>query len=185
MAILNVHCAIALLVTTFLLPPKLPAADDGAQAADVYALMAVYVQNFAKFTTWPVASFTDPAAALNLCILGEDPFGMALTKVDGSKIRSHPLRIKHYPRVAVLSGCHIVFVSRSEQWRLAQILHDLAAAPILTVSDIPDFSRQGGMITLSTVDRRLRFAINPAAVARAGLMLSSKLLELAQIVGSD
>ncbi|MEZ5585147.1 MAG: YfiR family protein [Candidatus Competibacteraceae bacterium] len=185
MAILNVHCAIALLVTTFLLPPKLPAADEGAPAADVYALMAVYIQNFAKFTTWPVESFVDPTAALNLCILGEDPFGVALAKVDGSKIRDHALRIKHYPRVAVISGCHIVFISRSERWRLEQILHDLTGTPILTVSDIPEFSQQGGMITLLTVDRRLRFAVNPVAVARAGLKLSSKLLELAQIVGNS
>jgi hypothetical protein len=183
-AVLNAHCAIALLVTTFLLPPKLPAADDNAPAADVYALMAVYVQNFAKFTTWPASSFADPDAALNICVLGEDPFGIALAKVDGSKVRSHALRIKHYPRVVVISGCHIVFVSRSEDWRLEQILQDLAGAPILTVSDIPEFSQQGGMITLLTVDRRLRFAINPAAVARGGLKLSSKLLELAQIVGS-
>ena len=109
---------------------------------------------------------------------------MALAKVEGSKVRNHAMQIKHYPRVAVISGCHIVFISRSERWRLEKILQDLTGAPILTVSDIPEFSQQGGMITLLTVDRRLRFAINPVAVSRAGLKLSSKLLELAQIVGN-
>ena len=146
--------------------------------------MAVYAYNFAKFTEWPPGSLTDAETSLNFCILGEDPFGLALAKVEGQKVRNHVFQVKHYPRVAVLSGCHIVFVSRSEDWRLERILQDLGAAPILTISDIPDFSRRGGMITLATIDRRVRFAINPVVVADAGLKISSKLLELAQIVGS-
>lgn len=180
MAVLNARRALALLVAAWLLAPG--PAPAQTTAPDEYELMAVYAYNFAKFTEWPPGSFADAQASLNFCILGEDPFGLALAKVEGQKVRNHVLRIKRYPRVAVLSGCHIVFVSRSEDWRLERILQDLGTAPILTISDIPDFSQRGGMITLAKIDQRVRFAINPVIVADSGLKISSKLLELARIV---
>lgn len=172
----------ALLVAVCVCPAKLWSADNSK--LDEYALMAIYAYNFAKFTQWPSTSFATTDAPLNFCVLGADPFGIALAKVEGKRVRGHPVRIKRYPRVAVVSGCHIVFVSRSEQWRLDRIVRDLRTASTLTVSDIPDFSRRGGMITLAVVDRKVRFAINPSVVVRAGLKLSSKLLELARIVDS-
>jgi hypothetical protein len=75
-----------------------------------------------------------------------------------------------------------LFISRSEEWRLEVILKDLESLPILTVSDIPDFCQRGGMITLDVINQRVRFSINPQTAAQAQLKLSSKLLELAQIV---
>ncbi|MFO1351639.1 MAG: YfiR family protein [Gammaproteobacteria bacterium] len=152
------------------------------ETAGAYELMALYTYNFAKFTTWPARGQAPPDAPLNLCVLGEDPFGTALTNIEGQRVQNRSLAVKRFPRVALLGDCHIVFVSRSEQWRLDAILNNLAALPILTVSDIPDFSKRGGMITLVLADQKLRFDINAAAVERSGLKLSSKLLELARIV---
>ena len=181
MAILR-RCRLFEFLAALLLTAEIYAADV---ASDKYALMALYTYNFAKFTKWPAQSFASEDAPLDLCVLGEDPFGTALAKVDTQKVRGHPLRIKLFPRVAVVSGCHIVFISRSEDWRLEQILASLQNASILTISDIPDFSERGGMITLTTVNNRIRFLINPEAVGRADLTLSSKLLELAQIIDKD
>lgn len=179
MALLNAMKITAFVVFITFLSKPLQA--PGA-VSDEYALMALYTYNFAKFTDWPSTSFAASDAPLNFCILGDDPFGMALVKIEGKNIKRHLLRIKHYPRVAVISACHIVFISRSEHARLQAILQALAGRPILTVSDIPDFARHGGMIGLETVAKRVRFSINSAAVSRAGLKLSSKLLELAQTV---
>ena len=149
---------------------------------DAYAIMAVYTYNFAKFTEWPSTNTDVLNSALNLCVLGDDPFGLALNQIEGKTVKNHALRVRRYPRVAVISDCHIVFISRSEERRLDAILRDLDDTPVLTVSDIPDFAERGGMIALQTVDQRVRFSINTAATARAGLRLSSKLLELAYIV---
>lgn len=173
-----------LLLVTFWAGAGIPAqADPASVPADT--LMALYAYNFAKFTEWPATAFDDPASPLNFCVLGEDPFGVgALAAVAGQKVGSHPVRIRQYPRVAAIKGCHIVFVSRSEQWRLDSILEHLQSLPVLTVSDIEGFSRRGGMITLVPSAQRLRFDINPAAAQAAGLRLSSKLLELARMVAS-
>ena len=55
-------------------------------------------------------------------------------------------------------------------------------AAILTVADIPEFSRAGGIITLNIVEDRTHFDVNRVAAARAGLELSAKLLRLADSV---
>jgi len=146
--------------------------------------MALYIYNFAKFTRWPPEAFDSDRAPLRLCVLGEDPFGVALDELEGREAGARPLRIRRYPRVAVVSGCHILFVARSEEHRLALILGAVEQLPILTVSDIEGFSDRGGMITLSTRNRQVRFAVNPHAAASADLKISSKLLELSTIVES-
>ena len=149
------------------------------------ALLALYTFNFAKFTEWPVTSFQTHDASFNLCVLGENPFGIAAARIEGKPIKSHKLNLKHFPRVAVLKDCHLLFISRSEEWRLDAILQALNAAPILTVSNIPDFANRGGMIELEKVEQRILFTINPAAVERSDLRISSKLLELARIIGKS
>ena len=172
--------AAILMVVWLLAIPKTGVADANSVNADT--LMAVYTYNFAKFTEWPDSSFEHQSDPLNLCILGENSLGIAFNSIAGKKLKNRSLAVKHYPRVAVVRGCHIVFVSQSEKWRLSAILQDLHSLPILTVSDIEGFSHSGGMVTLFAQDHKIRFQINPIAVTGAGLKMSSKLLELAQIV---
>jgi hypothetical protein len=80
------------------------------------------------------------------------------------------------------SGCDLVFVSRSEDERLDEILAALADEPTLTVSDTPGFAARGGIVELQARGSRIGFAINVAAYRRAGLAISSQLLELATLL---
>ncbi len=50
---------------------------SGAQtlAPREYQIKAAFLYNFAKFIEWPPAAFPSPNAAINLCVLGEDPVG--------------------------------------------------------------------------------------------------------------
>jgi hypothetical protein len=50
---------------------------------------------------------------------------------------------------------------------------------VLTVSDLPQFSRRGGMIQFILDGNRVRFEVNLTPAERAGLTLSSELLKLA------
>jgi hypothetical protein len=53
---------------------------------------------------------------------------------------------------------------------------------VLTVSDMPDFSRRGGMIQFLLEGNKVRFEINLAAAESAGLTLRSELLRVAKAV---
>ena len=55
----------------------------------------------------------------------------------------------------------------------------------MTVADMPEFAHQGGVINLRVVDDRNQFDVNMEAANRAGLILSSKMLRLADEVHSN
>jgi hypothetical protein len=138
---------------------------------------AAYLLNFGRFGTWP-ANATDNA--FTICVLGSDPFGARLDSVvSGERIAGRPVAVKRITTVAERDGCRILFISSSEEPRLATIVAALANAPVLTVSDIPQFLDRGGMIQFVTDGRRVRFDVNVVGVNASGLMLSSELLRVA------
>lgn len=150
-----------------------------------HLIKAAILYNFAKFTRWPAMAFESVDAPLYLCVLGVDPFGDALATVDGKRVGARNLRTRLITDTAQIAACHLLFVSASETERLADILAATDGAAILTVADLPGFSRAGGIITLNVVEDRTRFAVNRLAADRAGLTLSAKLLRLADSVIQD
>jgi len=52
----------------------------------------------------------------------------------------------------------------------------------MTVGEVEDFARDGGVINFVLRENKVRFEINVSAAERAGLKISSKLLKLADII---
>jgi hypothetical protein len=149
-----------------------------------YRIKAAFIYNFARFTRWPAGSFSDGEAPLDFCVYGEDPFGGALDSVAGDTIRGRKVAVRRIATIESSNGCHLLFVSGSESDRLTGILAALSDRPVLTIGDVPDFTRAGGIINLKTgEDDRLRFEINTGIAEQSGLKFSSKLLSLAEITG--
>ncbi len=149
-----------------------------------YLLKAAFLYNFAKFTAWPAEAFPDPQTPLQLGILGEDPFGADMESIEGKSIKERPLVITQITQAADAERCHILFVSTSEEGRLSAILDDLRERPILTIADMANFARAGGIIGLKTTEDQIRFDINVDAANAADVKLSSKLLRLGNIVST-
>jgi hypothetical protein len=171
------------LFVVWLLGTLLGEASARAQISREYDLKAVFVFNFAQFVEWPPAAFLDEQGPLIIGVLGTDPFKGALqTVVNNEKVRNRPVRVESYSRPEEAIHCHILFISSSEQRRLSYILTALRGRPILTVSDIDDFARQGGMIRFITESGRVRLRINNDAARAAGLMVSAKLLRVAEVI---
>ncbi len=151
----------------------------GAGEFDEYAVKAAYLYNFAKFVEWPADAFVSPTAPLAICIVGENLFGGALESLSGKLVERRPVEIKVLPTAVGLERCHIVFMGRTEQGRFKSLLLKLANLPILTVSDVTNFTQEGGMIGLVEAEQRIRFNINLSIARQANLNLSSQLLKLA------
>ncbi|MCZ6453685.1 MAG: YfiR family protein [Alphaproteobacteria bacterium] len=150
-----------------------------AEISREYLIKAAILYNFAKFASWPETVFSHPGAPLRICVLGDDPFGAALETLHGKQVRGRPLATARIADVHDTPQCHILFVSASEEARLAQILDYVGQMPILSVADIGRFADSGGIIALKEIDNRSRIEVNLAAAKQAGLKLSSKLLRLA------
>ena len=140
---------------------------------------AVYLLNFGRFTRWP-ANESPASAAFPVCVLGRDPFGGTLdTIVAGEKIEGRPVVTRRLRSPDDAAGCRILFISESEAAHLKEIFQQVDRAATLTVSDIPRFADQGGMIQFVSEGNRVRFAVNVSAAEQARVTLSSELLRVA------
>lgn len=159
----------------------LPAA--AAETSKEYLIKAAFLYNFTQFVEWPGDAFADAAAPIRIGILGDDPFGAALDEVvRGETVRNRPLVVVRAQRAEDLKDCHLVFVGRSEAERTEGVLEEFASAPILTVSDNPDFTTHGGVVRFFLDGTKVRFEINPAAAEGIRLKLSAQLLTLGKLV---
>jgi hypothetical protein len=145
-----------------------------------YQVKAAFLYNFGKFVDWPTNDFASPDAPLVIGIYGENPFGNDLAQViQGRSINGHPV-ISRQVTLNDLKHCQILFICRSEQKNMAEILKALDAAGVLTVTEDMDPFQSGVMINFVLENDRIRFEINNTAAEKVGLKLSSKLLILAK-----
>lgn len=154
-----------------------------AESFREYDLKAVFLFNFAQFVEWPATAFPEATTPFVIGILGDDPFGGVLdATVANETLNGRRFVIRRFRQAEDIDTCHILFVSRSEAGRLAEIMPTLAGRTILTVSDSDDFARAGGMIALVTANNRIRLQVNMEAAMDGMLVFSSKLLRPAEIV---
>lgn len=155
-----------------------------AQAVTQPALRAAFLYNFAKFTEWPPDNYA--AGPLTLCVLDDSAVEGALSELVGnSTINGRTVIISRNASGSRLRACHVLYVGEANAARAAEILDELLGAPVLTVSTGDDFIRLGGIVGLFVEEGRMRFAINADAAQRAGVRLSSRLLQLARIFKDD
>ena len=139
---------------------------------------AAYLFNFGKFVRWPVMA--NSVDSLRICVLGKNSFGNVLeATVKGEAISGKPVTARDIPSMHEADGCHILFVSMSEESHLGAILASAKRLPVLTVSDIPHFAERGGMIGLVNQEDRIRFEVNVTPIEDSGLTVSSELLKVA------
>ncbi|HEU5020687.1 MAG TPA: YfiR family protein [Bryobacteraceae bacterium] len=149
-----------------------------------YQLKAQYLTDFGRFVKkWGNRPMPGPDESFDICVLGQDPFGHALDiSVRGENIGGAPLIVRRIAQPLDATGCRILFIATSEAPELATVLDAIGRAPVLTVSDIPGFVRDGGIVEFIPEGNRVKFEINLAIAQRAGLSLSSDLLKVARIV---
>jgi len=145
-----------------------------------YQIKAVCLLNFAQFISWPADTFAAADKPFRIGILGEDHFGSFLDEtVRGEKIDGHPLVVERYARVEDAKDCQILFISGSEDPRMQKIIAGLKETNILTVGETKHFCRIGGMIHFFILGNKIHFKINLEAVKQGDLVISSKVLRLA------
>ncbi len=157
-----------------------------AQSATEYQVKAAFLFNFAKFVEWPADAFSGTDAPLQICLLGQDPFGHEFEEVIGDKsVNGHRIEVIHPSGVPQARGCQIIFVAFSEKRQAPEILRGLRGANVLTVGDSPGFAGIGGVINFVVADGRVRFEINMKAAERAHLKISARLLTVAKLILTD
>jgi hypothetical protein len=145
-----------------------------------YEVKAAYLYQLGRFVEWPARAAPAAEAEFAICVLGWDPFGSRLdSAIAGMTIDNRAVVARRLREPNEALRCRVVFLSASEDSRLATLLTALGGAPVLTVGDGADFTRKGGMIQFVLDGNRVRFEVNVANTSRAGLTLRSDLLRVA------
>jgi hypothetical protein len=155
---------------------------SAADEADVRRdrLKSGYLLNFVKFVEWPGAAAPDEP--LTVCFLGAASMRKTLEMgIESIRVGTRPLAVRQIEKSDKRDGCNVLYVE--EKWALTlQGPSQELRLPILTVSDAREFAQHGGIIELFTDENHLRFIINVDNAQRAGLRISSELLQLAAVV---
>ncbi len=178
--------ALALLLLGLGLVPSVFAnAAFGLSRTPEYDLKAVFLFQFAHFVEWPAKAFSDDRAPITIGVLGDDPFGGGLDEIVANEVvGGRKLIVRRYRGMDQVDSCHILFICASESDRMVTILGKLRGRSVLTVGDTDQFVTQNGIIGFKLSKNRLKLRINLAAADTAKLIISSKLLRQAEIVGA-
>jgi len=147
-----------------------------------YEVKAAFLMNFVKFIEWPDERAGTTGSEWVLSIVGASPFGESLNLPRDKTIRGRKLVIKNTVDHGSIVSSHILFIPASEKDRLPACMAAVKGLPILTISEIAGFARNGGMINFIIIDDKIRFEINPDAAGQVGIRISSQLLKLARII---
>jgi len=163
-----------------LVPFLLLAITVAGQSQSEVKIKAAYVFNLTKYVEWPI-----PTNQVLVCAIGDGPQVEALRELDGKISDSRHIVVLVRPADSDLRRCDLLYVTYSSSKKIEQVVQKLSTDSVLTVGDAASFARAGGMITLLTVGDRIQIEVNLPACQKAKLKVSSRLLSLAKIVGSE
>lgn len=157
-----------------------PAVGDSVSDEDV-KLALIY--KITRFVTWPTVP-DRTGTPFRFCLAEDTIFELAQNRLTGRRVRDRDIEVHLLSEdtVDLSDHCDVFYMARVKEERVSKLLALASGQPVLTVSDVPDFAKSGGMIGLSTRSQKVTIKINVAAYESSALVVSSQLLELADLV---
>lgn len=151
-----------------------------------YSVKAAFLYNLAKYTDWPPRMFARPDDPIIIGLFGDDPFGEVLDRiVAGRTINGRPIVIRRATSVAELKNARLVFIGASESARAAEVCAAFEDVRALTVGDTEQTAAFAA-VKFGLEANRVVFTVDLARTSRAGVKISSKLLNLAKdVIGHE
>ena len=143
----------------------------------VEKITAGFVYNFARLTAWRDLSEDE---SIKLCVLADSNFVDIFENLTGKKALGRIIEVLEFSE-DLIHQCHILFVDRSKETDF-QCQSLAENQNLLTISNIPGFAQDCGIIGLYEEGNQLRFEINIDTVNKSKVRLSSHLYKLARII---
>jgi hypothetical protein len=145
-------------------------------------IKAVLILRLLKFVDWPADNLPHMADILQICTWGDSPTEAALQTLNGQKIREREVRVRKVGLPLDTRFCHVLFVSEGVRDVTTAQLYNSGSPAVLTISDMPDFNKRGGIINLVRKENRIVFEIQLRQAREQRLQIGAPLLELARVV---
>lgn len=142
------------------------------------------VMGIVEYSRWP-----GPARSITLCIAGSGPQSLELAAAGNGPsplAGARPLVTRMVaPQLSALAGCDAVFFEAWKDTDQHDALTSLASRPVLTLGHGAAFCSSGGLFCLQSGAAGVRFAVNTDAVARSGLLINPRVLQLGRRAGGQ
>lgn len=152
------------------------------RSVEKQAVLAVLTLNVARFTSWPERAFKNAENTLNLCVFGNSIVQQSFENIDNKVINNKIVHIINLMRLRNLNQCQLIYLSELGRNKLIALLLELKCQPILTVGENMQFLQAGGMVGLEQINGKMQLNINLPMIKQSELVISSRLLKLANIV---
>ena len=151
-----------------------------ADAELEYAIKADYLPKLVAFITWPDGAFASPGEPVSICVLGSNPFGNKLVEsARGVRFGERRIKVQRLAAPDPETVCHVLFLS-SDEAVAEGTLDAMKGKPVVTVTD--SGLKAHGVISFLIDAGHVRFDIDNEMAGQDGLVISSKLLDLAHAV---
>lgn len=164
----------ALALLYLLLLPLIAAAESRTE----FHIKAAFLGRFLNFIESQDPQPQEPG----ICVIGVTPIAEALSELSRFQKNERLYSARRIYSVDEFYSCTVLFIAGSERKSLYTLIEAAKNAGAVTVSDMPGFAEQGGMIELIKDGDYIRFIINRASAERSGIKFSAQLLGLAKKV---
>ncbi len=152
----------------------------GQDSGNEYQKKAVHIGKLARYVEWPKDKM-GTGIPLVIGVFGTDFASDQIREVVGRKpINGREVVVKTCSTIQEAAGCHMLFVSRSEEGRLSAILRKVRGEPVLTAGECDSFLKEGGIINLRTFGNEVNMEINEKNARRSDLKISPRLVNFGE-----
>lgn len=146
-----------------------------------YSLKAAFIYRFTEYVDWEGLKNNQE---FKVAILGDTPLTANLIDIaENAEVGNREINVEEYETLNEIDDCQILFVSRDSTVPLPAILHKFEGRETLIVTEKDGYGEKGACINFFLSESKIRFEVNLKAVERAGLAVSSQLLQHAVVIG--
>ncbi|HEV8480551.1 MAG TPA: YfiR family protein [Candidatus Eisenbacteria bacterium] len=161
-----------------------PAAAEEMSGEDLERqIKAAYLYKFSGYVEWPHAAMATDRTPLVIGVMGDEALAEDLENLLRQRAEdARPVSVVRVKAFEPLPTLHVLFIGRSESDHLAPLIRAARERPILVVTDTEGALALGSMINFDVTGGRVRFDVGLASAQKSGLIMSSRLLAVAQMV---
>ncbi|MEE1675871.1 YfiR family protein [Agarivorans aestuarii] len=158
-------------------------ASEVSAADKEAALKAGFMFNFARYSEWQ--GVAKPLGYFKLCSPDIEFVDTASWVLHKQRINELEIRVSLVELDSLaINQCNLLFVPTAFRQAWQNVDKSLLPHTML-VGETPDFIQQGGHIRFFLLAGKIRFEVAPAALKKADISMSSKVLRLSRVVKEE
>ncbi len=137
---------------------------------------AMFIYNFSRLVEWPGAVSGD----FIIGVMGHGGVASELANyTTGKKAGSQSIKVVEFNNPSDITNCNILFVGFSKTGKMGEIIAKVSSNGTLIIAERKGSCEEGAAINFVVDQNSLKFEVKPGNATRYGLVMSSKLEQMA------